>query len=147
MIDIEEEIMSNKIVFYTRTGTSERIAKKIKEKIGGELIQITDNGKWKGLIGYMRAGFYSIKNKDVDIQVHGSIQEEDKLILVAPLWAGGLAVAANVFIRKYGADRIHLVVTSLGSMLKARTGFKSITDIVTKKVDEDHLIEELKQRI
>jgi len=77
-----------KVVYFTRTGVSKRVAEKIANKLSCELVQITDNMNWKGIFGFIRAGRYAMKEKAVKIEIHGSFGSSEGLIVVTPLWAG-----------------------------------------------------------
>ena len=132
--------MNYKVVYFTRTGTSKKVAEKIANKLSCKVIEITDNMNWKGIFGFIKGGYYSSRNKAVDVNINGNIDNTDEFILVSPLWAGGLAPASRGFLKKIPADKIHLVVTSNGSNLKNRSGFKSISDIVRSKKNEDIII-------
>lgn len=137
------DVLKYKIVYFTRTGNSKRVVEKLRSKLSCEVIQITDNMDWEGVLGYIKGGYYSSKNKDVDIKINGRLDDADELVLVAPLWAGGLAPAIKVLLKNLPLDKIHLVVTSNGSTLKNRSGFKSVSDIVKSKNDEDDIINKL----
>ncbi|TNF09483.1 MAG: flavodoxin family protein [Bacillota bacterium] len=135
--------MNYQVVFFTRTGHSKRVAEKISEGLNAPMIEINDHKHWKGIIGYIRAGFYSTVDKKVDITLSEPIDETKDIILVVPLWAGGVAPAARAFFRSYKQDRIHLVVTSIGSRVKDRTSYLSVTDIVKRDGNEDEKIAHL----
>jgi flavodoxin len=132
-----------KVVYFTRTGTSKRVAEKIANKLSCETIQITDNMNWKGILGFIKGGYYASKNKSVDIKIHGNLDAADKLIVVTPVWAGGVVPAIKVFLQTTTLDKIHLVVTSNGSIMGNRLGYKSVSDIVKNKNNEDIIINNL----
>jgi len=117
------------VVYFTRTNTSKRIAEKISNKLSCEVVQITDNLNWSGILGFFKAGYYSSKDKPVDIEVSGNTDGVDEYIVVAPLWAGGLAPAARTFLKTIPVDKVHLVVTSIGNHVNNRSGYKSVHDI------------------
>ena len=129
--------MSYKVVYFTRTGTSKRIAEKIANKLSLEAIQITDNMNWKGVLGFIKGGYYASRNKPVDIKVAEKFNVTDDLIVVTPLWAGKVAPAIKTFLKTIACDKIHLVVTSNASNLKDRLEFKSVSDITKSKNNED----------
>jgi hypothetical protein len=131
------------VVYFTRTNYSKRIAEKIANKLSCEAIQITDNKNWKGFLGFIKAGYYSSTNKPVEIEILGNIKAADETIVVAPLWAGGLAPAARAFLKTISLDKVHLVVTSNGSNLKDRSGYQSVSDIAKNNQDEDRVIDAL----
>lgn len=139
--------MNYKVVYFTRTGTSSRIAKKLSDKFLCEAIQVTDNVNWKGIFGFIKGGYYSLLNKDVDININGAINNSDEFILVSPLWFGRIAPASRAFLKKISKDKIHLIITSNGSTLKKRSGFKSISDIVETKKNEDIIINDLVNKL
>lgn len=135
--------MEYKIVYFTRTGNSERIAKKIAAKISCERIKITDNMNWEGAIGFLKGGYYASKKKDVRIELNKDIGIYDELIVICPLWAGGLPPAVKMFFKSIPAEKVNLVITSKGSMINDRRGYKSVSDIVESKNNEDDVINNL----
>lgn len=135
--------MNYKVVYFTRSGTSKRVAEKIANKLSCEIIQITDDKNYEGIIGYIRGGYYATKNKDVDIKISKKIEPFDELVVVSPLWAGGVVPAIKVFLKSTTIDRVNLVVTSGGSITKNRSGYKSVTDIVKNRNNEDATIDNL----
>ena len=135
------------VVYFTRTNTSKRVAEKISSKLSCDLIQITDNIDWKGILGFFRAGRYSAQNKQVEIEINGNLESVDEYILVAPLWAGGLAPAARAFLKTIPTEKVHLVVTSIGNIVKNRTGYKSIHGITKFSKNEDLIIENLVNKL
>ena len=130
--------MKHSVIFFTRTNTSRRIAKKISKKLSCEVIQVTDNINWKGILGFIKAGYYSSIDKHVDIQIHGNLDDVDEYIVIAPLWAGGLAPAARTFLKTIPIDKVHLVVT-IGNHVKDRSEYKSVHDI-TKNTNNEGLV-------
>ena len=135
------------VIYYTRTNNSKRVAEKIADQLSCELIQITDNINWKGLVGYLKAGFYSMTNKHVDIQLMGDLDDVEEYIVVGPLWAGGLAPAFKTLLNKFPRDKVHLIVTSIGSHVEDRSGYLSVHDITRNTGNEDLVIEGLVNRL
>ena len=135
--------MKYTVVFFTRTNTSKRVAEKISKRLSCEVVQITDNINWQGILGFFRAGYYSSKDKQVGIELIGNMEGADEYIVVAPLWAGGLAPAARTFLKTLPIEKVHLVVTSIGNHVKNRLGYKSVTDITKNKRNEDQVIDSL----
>ena len=131
------------VIYYTRTNNSKRVAEKISSKLSCDLVQITDNINWQGLLGYLKAGFYSMTNKHVDIKFLGNLDAVEETIIVGPLWAGGLASALRTLLDQYPRNEVHLVVTSLGSHVKDRSGYLSVHDITDNTGNEDLVIEDL----
>ena len=131
------------VIYYTRTNNSKRVAEKISSKLSCDLVQVADNINWMGLLGYLKAGFYSMTNKHVDIEFLGDLGAVEETIIVGPLWAGGLASALITLLDQFPRDKVHLVVTSLGSHVKDRSGYLSVHDITDNSGNEDLVIEDL----
>lgn len=131
------------VIYFTRTNNSKRVAEKIANKLSCDLVQITDNINWQGLLGYLKAGFYSMTNKHVDIEFLGNLDGVEETIIVGPLWAGGLAPALKTALNQFPRNKVHLVVTSLGSHVKDRSGYLSVHDITDNTGNEDLVIEDL----
>jgi len=131
------------VVYFTRTNTCKRVAEKISDRLPCEVIQITDNMNWKGIFGFIKAGYYSSIDKQVDIKILGNLDAVNEYIVVAPLWAGGLAPASRTLLKTLPIEKVHLVVTSIGNHVKNRSGYKSVTDITKNKRNEDLVIDSL----
>ena len=135
------------VIYYTRTNNSKRVAEKISQKLARssshELIQITDDINWKGIIGYLKAGFYSSTNRHVDIQINNNLKDFEEFIVVGPIWAGGLAPSVETLLKQLPRERVHLGVTSIESRVEDRKGYLSVHDISSKKGNEDVVIDDL----
>ena len=131
------------VIYYTRSGNSQRVAEKIAGKLNCDLIQITDQINWKGLIGYLKAGFYSMTKRPVEIQLSGDLDGFEEYVVVGPLWAGGLAPSLVALLERLPREKVHLVVTSIGSLVEDRSGYLSVDDITRNSGNEDAVIEAL----
>ena len=135
------------VVYYTRTHNSQRVAEKIAGQLSCKLVQITDSINWKGLVGYLKAGFYSMTKRQVEIEWLGDVEGVDEYVIVGPLWAGGLAPALISCLNQFPRDKIHLVVNSIGSHVEDRSGYLSVNDITRNAGNEDQVIEALVKRL
>jgi len=132
-----------KVIYFTRTGNSGRAAEKIANALSLEAIEITDNMNWKGIFGFLKGGYYASTNRDVKINIPKNLDAADELIVVTPLWAGKVAPAIHTFLKTKSLEKVHLVVTSGGSILKDRSGYKSVNDIVKSKNNEESILSDL----
>ena len=135
--------MSYKVVYFTRTGTSRRIAVKIAEKLACEVIQITDNKNWNGILGYIKAGYYASTHKTVEISVSKKTEAGDQLVVVSPFWAGDLAPAVKVFLETVPKDKVDLIIDAGSSVVDSLYGCRSVRCITKKSGNEDAMIKDL----
>ncbi|WP_042696419.1 flavodoxin family protein [Methanocorpusculum bavaricum] len=134
--------MKYAVIYFTRSGTSRKIAEKIAKKLSVEPIEVTDNMDWDGTLGYMRAAKHAMKNGAVAIQIHGQIGEADEYVIVSPMWCGKITPAIRKLLDEVPKEKVHLIVSSGGMNLKERDGYMSVLDIMKSKHNEDQLIEE-----
>lgn len=106
--------MNYKVVYFTRNGHSKRIAESIAQQINCPLIEITDNMNWNGIIGFIKAGRATLKNKPMEIKLSQNLAPEDKLIVVSPVWAGGIAQPVRIFLNSKAPDSVSLILSSGG---------------------------------
>lgn len=139
--------MNNEVVYFTKMGTSKRIAQKIAQRLSYEAIQIKESLNWKRTVGFLVGGFYASKNIKSERSIHKNIDEADELIIVTPLWAGGVTPAIRALLKYTPTEKIHLVVTSNGGRIRKRTGFKSVCDIVKNKDNEDAMVDRFAKSI
>ncbi len=109
--------MKTTVVYFTRTGTTETLAKELAQYLRCDLIKMTDDGKWTGFFGFFRAGRYAVSGKRTNISLSKDISEYDRIVLLTPIWVANLTPAALSFLDKYGTDKKIIVVgTSVSTM-------------------------------
>lgn len=135
------------VIYFTRSNNSKRIAEKIANKLNAELVQITDGHNYKGLFGYIKAGFYSTSNKKVNIVTDKQIDQYDEIIIVSPIWAGRLANPIRKFLENIDLKNVRLVTASIGSTVKDLQGFKSIHSVVRNESNEEETISNVLEQI
>jgi len=147
--------MKSVVLYFTRTGNAKRIAQKISDRAGAELLEITDGKSWKGIFGFIKGGFYAstwrkteaITSPVVDLSLF------DKVVMVSPMWASNVAPAVFSLLMKE-KDRLkqlHLVIKSDGapaeaSFLKLEEKLGKIDhqySIVTRQDNEERVVNEL----
>lgn len=121
------------VYYFTRTGRSKKIADELAAKQGGSPRIIHDGKNWNGPIGWLRAGFYSMKGKCLPASYEKPAVGET-VAVVFPVWADSFPPVVRTFVQEVGRKSIIAVPTSLGSTLKDREGFQKIIDLVGKKI-------------
>ncbi len=144
--------MKNKVLYFSRSGVSKRIADKVAKKLDCKTIEITDDVSWKGIFGFMKGGFYSLNKKITKVSLENDYNpaEADNIILVVPLWAGGTAPAGYSFLQKEigHIKNLYLIVSSDGSApdkaflkLEEMVGtIKNKYGIIKSKKNEDDVV-------
>ncbi|MBK5263473.1 MAG: hypothetical protein JJE17_13060 [Peptostreptococcaceae bacterium] len=139
--------MNNKVLFFTRTGNSRRIAEKLADELSCQIIEVTDNMNWNGIWGFIKGGYYASRDKVVAIKTSADVEDYDELIVVSPLWAGKLAPDIKEFLKTVEKDKVHLVVVSSGSNISDESAYKSVDLITKSKKNEDEVINQLVKQL
>lgn len=136
-----------KVIYFSRSGASRQVALKLAKSLEVEAIELKDGMNWSGIWGYMKAAYYSMKKKEVKVQLLGEIMPKEEIVLVAPLWAGGMANPAVSFLKSHSEHPINIVITSNSSKMKAPHGFKSFYTIAQRENKMEESIAEIASKI
>jgi len=117
------------IYYFSRTGRSKEIAEDLAARYGTEVRKIDDHKDWSGKVNYMKAGAMAMSGKKIPVS-YEKPDPGDDIVVVFPLWAGSMPPSISTFVEEVGGKHITAVVTSLGSTLKKRDGFKKVIDLV-----------------
>jgi flavodoxin len=153
-IIIGDVYMKSAVLYFSRSGNSKRIAEKVALGLNISPIEITDDKDWRGVLGYIKAGYYSALNKSVAIKVNETLQGIDQYIVISPVWAGGPAPAVREFLKSLESNKVYLVMTSVSSDFRNslekyenKVGkLKGYFGIIKKQNNEDKIIEEIIQK-
>lgn len=91
--------MKTLIVFYSRTGTTKKVAENLAQKLGADVEEIADTVDRSGIVGYMKAGRDAMKKK---LTVIGPITKNPAdyglVIIGTPNWGRHMAAAIRTYI-------------------------------------------------
>jgi len=98
---LKNKNMNNLVVFYSRTGNTQKIGESIGKELNCEREEIIDTKNRKGIWGFLIAG------KDATLNKEAKIQEPKKdaglynlVIIGSPNWNGRMAPAIRTYIVK-----------------------------------------------
>ncbi len=93
------------VAYYSRTGTTSRVARELATSLGADIGEIQDTANRSGPIGYLRSGFQAVSNKQAVIRPFGhSCAGYDIVVIGTPVWAGRMSSPARAFMLKYGSQ-------------------------------------------
>ena len=127
------------IYYFSRTGRSKAIAEQIASRYHTAARVIDDHKDWNGKVNYMKAGAMALSGRTIPVDyIEPDIADE--IIVVFPLWAGTMPPGVKKFVETVGKEHIIAIITSLGSTMKQRDGFKKIIDLVGKDINAPDII-------
>lgn len=93
--------MKTLVVFYSRTGTTREIAEEISKSIDCDVEEIVDKEKRSGIIGYIKSGYETVRNKLPEIEdPKHDLANYELVIIGTPVWAGKMAVPVKAYIEQ-----------------------------------------------
>jgi flavodoxin len=136
--------MKTLVVFYSRTGSTKKIAQTLAKKIGADVDEIIDHTNRNGFKGILFSCFDVARQKLTNISTKKDPKNYDLVIIATPIWVGTVTPAVLTYatqfksqIKKYavitvGDDAPDKAVASLESLLTRKsvafTGFTA-TDL------------------
>ena len=88
------------VAYYSRTGNTKFVAKKIADQLNADLCEIVDKKNRKGRLILLTGGFAALREKLTEIDVAKSIDDYDLIIIGTPVWAGKITPAIRTFIAR-----------------------------------------------
>ncbi len=89
------------VAFYSRTGTTGKVAKAIADNLKCDIEVIIDTTNRKGLFGWLRSGRDGIKKKLTVIQpIKHNPSDYDLIIIGTPNWGGMPSAATRTYIEQ-----------------------------------------------
>jgi menaquinone-dependent protoporphyrinogen IX oxidase len=94
--------MNPLVVYYSQTGTTEKIAKCIADELRCKSEAIRDTKKRSGPIGFLRSGWSARKKKLTKIKdIDYDPSTHDIVIIGTPVWASNISTPVRTFLHRY----------------------------------------------
>lgn len=124
--------MRTLIVYYSRTGTTQRVATTLAQRFNAETVEILCPRYGPGVFRYLRAGYDSVKGHLPPIEVEPVAMEAcDLLLLGGPIWTSHPALPLRSFLAeaKKFPRRIALFLT-YGGQSDSEVAFDEISAVL-----------------
>lgn len=126
--------MKTLIVYYSRTGTTKKVAELLKQKLNCDLEEIIDTKDRKGPIGYMLGGRDAMKEILTEIKpIEKNPADYDLVIIGTPVWASNMVPAVRTYItaQKDKLKKVAFLTTYDGSGFEKT--FKRMGDLANSQ--------------
>jgi flavodoxin len=126
--------MKKIIFFYSRTGTTKKVAKAIAEKIDAEVEEIRDTVDRSGAIGYVKSGRDAMKKRLTKLEpLEKNPAAYDLVIVGTPIWGWNMSVPVRTFVteNKDGITKAAFFCTMGGS--GDQKAFAEMAEIISQK--------------
>jgi len=88
------------IVYYSRTGTTKKLAEKLKKQLKADIDEIKDLRNRTGALGYMVGGKDSTMKNLTEIKFTKNPEKYSLVILGTPIWAWNITPAIRTYIKE-----------------------------------------------
>ena len=87
------------VVYYSRTGTTDTVARAIRHELGCEIEAIHDAKRRTGVLGYLRSGFDAALRRPAKLRAMSSDPDDyDLLIVGTPVWNATISAPVRTYL-------------------------------------------------
>ncbi|MFA5925393.1 MAG: flavodoxin [Parcubacteria group bacterium] len=91
--------MKTLVIYYSRTGTTKKVAEMIAEKMGADIEEIKDTVDRSGVKGYLKSGRDAMKKRLTKLMpLQKNLAEYDLLIIGTPIWGWNMSAPVRTFV-------------------------------------------------
>ncbi len=91
--------MSILIIFYSRTGTTKRVANRIAENLNCDIEEIFDTKNRKGFFGYIKSAIDAMKKKLTTLEkINKNPESYDLIGIGTPIWTSNMSTPIRTYI-------------------------------------------------
>jgi len=151
--------MTTLLVYYSRTGTTKKVAEKISSILKCENLEIIAERDRKGIAGYIISGKEAIAKKITAIKkIEKNLSDFELIIIGTPIWGGNISSPIRTVLEEYKNKfkKIAFFATQGGngaerafSEMEKITGLKPLSTmtLTTKEVINDIIEDKIKNFI
>ena len=148
--------MKTLVVFYSRSGTTKRVALDVAKALNADIDEVIDKKSRKGILGFLRAGYDATRGKTTEIEFEKDPSDYDLVIIGTPVWNGRVTPAIRTYLlrNRERIKRAAFFSTCAGRPRKCLGQMEEILGqepllkkvLVRKRLDEgtEELVNELK---
>ena len=91
--------MKTLVVFYSRTGTTKKVAEAIAQKTGADLEEIKDTANRSGAMGYVRSGRDAMRKKLTKLEpLLKNPADYDLVVIGTPIWGWNVSAPVRTYL-------------------------------------------------
>jgi len=110
--------MKTLVVYYSRTGTTRKLAETLAGALGADIEEIRERKDRRGPLGFLAALFGSFRRAASPIEpIDRDLRQYELVVVGTPVWAGSMAGPVRTFFRRHGGEiaRAGLFCTMAGA--------------------------------
>ena len=105
------------VVYYSRTGTTRRLAEEISGRLGADIEEVIDKRNRKGIIGWLSAGRDAGAKRLTEIaEPQRELGLYDLVLIGTPTWNGNISTPIRTYMTKYRESFHDVAIFCTGSV-------------------------------
>lgn len=97
------------VVYFSRSGTTRRLAKSLAERLSADIEEICDYRNRSGPGGYLRSLLEALRQRPVGIVPHGlDVASYDVVVIGTPVWASSVSTPVRAYLAENGHNLHHV---------------------------------------
>ena len=126
--------MKSLVIFYSRTGTTRKVAETIAKQLKADLEEIVDTKDRKGPIGYLSAGRDAVKKSLTKLEkIKKDPKKYDLVVIGTPVWAWSVSVPIRTYLSENGVNLKKVAFFCTMSSSGSENAFQQMREICNKK--------------
>ena len=135
------------VVYYSRTGTTKKVAEELAGKFGADIERLIDKRKRTGPVGYMRASKDAVAKNLTDLEpIEKNPHDYDIIIIGTPSWYGNMTPAVRTFLDQNGLEKKTIAVFGTTNLTGIENACKQVAETVAGKDFEQVPVLPLRKR-
>ena len=129
------------IIYYSRTGTNQKLCQELQKTLNCDMEQIIDKKDRGGIWNYLLAGWDAFSKKLTQIEaLKKELPAYDLVIIGTPLWVGTLPPATRTFLRQNKNIIKRIAVISVSMKGKSNRNALAAIEAESGRKSEPNLI-------
>jgi flavodoxin len=92
--------MKTLVVYYSRTGTTKKVAEEIAKNLKADLDEIKDKKNRNGAMGYLYAGRDAVKKRLTEVKFKKNPEKYDLIVIGTPIWGWNMCPAFRTYVKE-----------------------------------------------
>jgi len=124
------------VVYFSRSGTTRKVAEKISADLVADMEEITEKGRRSGIIGFLKSGMEAYLERLVSIDpTNHDPSQYDLVVIGTPVWSNKMSSPVRSYIAKNKDKLMHKSVAFFATLggkdaSKALRGLEDYTGMV-----------------
>ena len=123
--------MKTLIVYYSRTGTTQKVAEQLAERLGADIEPLIDPTPRAGIKGFWTGAADARKKATPELPaLHHNPAYYDLVLVGSPVWAGTMTPAARSFLTRFGGNCAKVALFATTSMSDLDETLEKMADLL-----------------